>query len=153
MRVNFSDRYRFSDWPNDRIPQVAAGVYAIWHADKLIYCGMSGRGIERAVAEKKKKYGLITRLGSHASGRLSGDQFCVYVANRLVIPTLSEDDLPKFSSGELRLDTLTKKFIHDRLDYQFVVTGSSRDAFEMEKSARRGNVFNMKPLLNPLKSV
>ena len=79
--MNFSKRYRFADWPNVSIPLVAAGTYAIWDKDLLVYCGMSGRGIEKAVADDKKKYGLVTRLNSHASGRLSGDQFCVYVAD------------------------------------------------------------------------
>ena len=61
---------------------------------------MSGRDIENAKLQGKKKYGLVTRLHSHASGRLSGDQFCVYVANRLVIPSLKPEDLPKTSSTE-----------------------------------------------------
>jgi len=62
-----------------------------------LYCGMSGRSIENARKAGKKKYGLITRLNSHASGRLSGDQFCVYVANRLVIPSITSDMLPQFT--------------------------------------------------------
>ena len=63
---------------------VSAGVYVVWQGDLLIYAGMSGRQIEKNLG--KKKYGLITRLDSHAKGRLSGDQFNVYVANRLVVP-------------------------------------------------------------------
>jgi hypothetical protein len=78
MPSQFSLRFKFSDWPNTSIPSVAAVVYAIWHDQALIYCGMSGREYEKAQVSDKKKYGLITRLSSHASGRLSGDQFCVY---------------------------------------------------------------------------
>ena len=81
--IVFSKRYPFADWPNREIPLVAAGVYAIWHNDTLIYCGMSGRKISKAQTAGKTRYGLTTRLASHASGRLSGDQFCVYVANRI----------------------------------------------------------------------
>lgn len=147
--MQFSDRYRFADWPNSAIPLVAAGVYAIWNGNKLFYCGMSGRQIEKAVSHGKKKYGLITRLSSHASGRLSGDQFCVYVANRLVIPTLKISDLQKFKTGELKLDDLTKAFIHDHLDYQYVLVNSSAEAYAVEERARRGDVFGQKPLLNP----
>ena len=113
---------------------------------------MSGRGIERALADGKQKYGLITRLNSHASGRLSGDQFCVYVANRLVIPNILPDDLPKFASGELKLDTLTKQFIHAHLEYQYLILGSSKDAYKVEVEARCGEIFGEKPLLNPLNS-
>jgi hypothetical protein len=54
---------------------------------------------------------LEPRLNSHASGRLSGDQFCVYVANRFVIPSLRAEELPLFESGRLTLDTRTKTFI------------------------------------------
>ena len=148
--MQFSDRHRFADWPNLDIPSVSAGVYAIWNDSQLFYCGMSGREIEKAIASGKKKYGLVTRLNSHASGRLSGDQFCVYVANRLVIPSLAHDDLPKFASGELKLDLLTKAFIHEHLDYQYILVDSSANAYAVEDKARRGEIFGQKPLLNPL---
>jgi hypothetical protein len=94
----FSRRHRFSDWPNADVPAVAAGVYAVWEGDLLIYCGMSERGFEKALAGKAK-LGLTTRLASHASGRLSGDQFCVYIANRLVIPKLSGEQLEQCASA------------------------------------------------------
>ena len=148
--MEFSDLSRFSDWPNNKIPAVSAGVYAVWNNGKLFYCGMSGRGIKSAVQKGKKKYGLITRLNSHASGRLSGDQFCVYIANRLVIPNLSINDLSKFKTGELKLDTLTKQYIHQHLEYQYVILDTSKEAYDIEKKARRGDVFGLKPLLNPI---
>ena len=148
--MEFSCRHHFSDWPNRDIPDIAAGVYAIWNGNSLLYCGMSGREIEKAREQKKRKYGIVTRLQSHASGRLSGDQFCVYVANRLVIPSLVPEQMPMFAKGELKLDHLTKVFIHMHLDYQYIIVGSSREAYEIEASARRGEVFDEKPLLNPL---
>jgi hypothetical protein len=146
----FSERVRFSDWPNKAIPNVAAGVYAIWSDDVLFYCGMSGRNIEAVVKAGKARFGLVTRLNSPASDRLSGDQFCVYVANRLVIPRLQPEDLSKFASGELKLDYLTKDFIHNHLDYQYVLVDSSSEAYDVENRARRGEIFGQKPLLNPL---
>ena len=149
MKDQFSRRHRFSEWPNAEVPAIAAGVYAIWEGDVLVYCGMSGRSIESA--KHKKKYGLITRLSSHASGRLSGDQFCVYVANRLVIPALTSEQLPKFATGELMLDVLTKSYINERFEYQFMCVQTSLNAFELEMRCRSGEVFNMKPLLNPTK--
>ncbi|KZZ78037.1 hypothetical protein A3765_08455 [Oleiphilus sp. HI0130] len=111
---------------------------------------MSGRQIEKAKPNGSKKIGLITRLNSHASGRLSGDQFCVYVANRLVIPELSPTDLPKFASGELKLDALTKSFIHDHLEYQYIIAQTSSEAYAIEKQARKGELFGQRPILNPL---
>lgn len=147
--MQFTLRYKFSDWPNLAVPVLAAGVYAIWEGETLVYCGMSGRELEKAQSGQRKKYGLITRLASHASGRLSGDQFCVYVANRLVIPSLQAEELSKFASGTLTLDQLTKTYIRNRLDYQFATVESSKQAFELEMRARRGLIFGKKPLLNP----
>ncbi|WP_159837066.1 hypothetical protein [Burkholderia sp. 8Y] len=145
----FSPRYRFSDWPNTSIPAVGAGVYVIWHNDAFIYAGMSGREIEKAKVAGRARYGLVTRLESHASGRLSGDQFCVYVANRLVLPSLGLDELRKFASGENTLDRLTKAYIRRNFDYQFAVVSSSREAYEFEMKVRSGLIFGIKPLLNP----
>lgn len=146
---HFSPRHRFADWPNEEVPGIAAGVYAIWEGPQLIYCGMSGRELAKAVASNRTRYGLTTRLASHANGRLSGDQFCVYVANRLVIPSLTPEQLPLFAGGSLNLDTLTKRYIRERLDYQFAFCESSQAAYALERECRAGRVFGIKPLLNP----
>jgi hypothetical protein len=139
----FSRRHKFLDWPNSEIPAVAAGVYAIWDGDVLVYCGMSGREVEKASASPRSRFGLITRLASHASGRLSGDQFCVYVANRLVIPPLKPEQLSKFATGELNLDTLTKAYINQRFEYQFAFVESSAEAYALEKRCREGITFGV----------
>ena len=86
---------------------------------------------------------------SHASGRLSGDQFCVYVANRLVIPSLKPEQLAKFATGELNLDSLTKAYSNERLEYQFAFVQSSAEAYALEKRCREGATFGVKPLFNP----
>lgn len=149
MINNFSRIFDFKDWPNRKIPLVAAGVYSIWHESRLIYCGMAGPEIEKAIFQNKKKYGLYSRLHSHASGRLGGDQFCVYVANRIIIPDLKEIDLQKFRSGELTLDLLAREYIQEYLSYQYCVLESSKETRELEIAARRGVVFNERPFLNP----
>lgn len=95
------------------------------------------------------KFGLVTRLASHASGRLSGDQFCVYVANRLVIPSLQQEQLALFGTGELNLDGLTRKYINERLEYQFACVESSAEAYALERTCRDGSRFGVKPTLNP----
>ena len=146
----FSERFSFSAWPNPSIPAVAAGVYAIWKGSELIYCGMSGREIDSKGKTSTKKYGLVTRLNSHASGRLSGDQFCVYVANRFVIPSIVSAELPLFETGKLTLDTRTKTFIHQYFEYAYALVTTSADAYGLERSARRGEVFGVRPFLNPL---
>ncbi len=146
---SFSKRFKFSDWPNPELPQVAAGVYSIWRDQDLIYCGMSGRDIDSSKTDLRSRAGLIKRLQNHANGRLSGNQFCVYVANRLVIPSITPEQLPLFASGELRLDHLTKDYIHKYLEYQYVIVGTGTEAFALEDDCRRGDVFGVKPLLNP----
>jgi hypothetical protein len=88
--------HRFSDWPNETVPKVAAGVYSIWmgRGETLVYVGMSGRSAteEKLAAARtgKKASGLHTRLASHWAGRRSGDQFVVYVADRLVLPPTAQ---------------------------------------------------------------
>jgi hypothetical protein len=111
---------------------------------------MSGRGMATAPSLGKKAVGLYTRLNSHASGRLSGDQFCVYVANRLVIPELRQDQLQKFGSGALKLDALTREYINTHLEYQFKCVETGKEALVLELACRRGTIFRVKPLLNPL---
>jgi hypothetical protein len=146
----FDVLHRFADWPNREIPQVAAGVYAIWRdSGEFIYVGMSGKGIE-TVDPSRNRFGLYTRLNSHASGRLSGDQFCVYVANRLVIPELTEDQRSRFASGELNLDGLTRAYVREHFHYSYALVGTAAEAFTLERDAQRGLVFEGKPLLNPL---
>ena len=147
--AEFSRRHKFSDWPNSEVPAIAAGVYAVWDGETLIYCGMSGREFEKAIASEKVRFGLVTRLASHASGRLSGDQFCVYVANRLVIPSLKPEQLPQFRSGDLNLDSLTKTYINERLEYQFAFVQSSAEAYALERRCREGIIFGVKPPFNP----
>lgn len=149
LGANFSARYRFSEWPevSRTVPGVAAGVYAIWDCEVLVYVGMSGRQLERNL--HKSRYGLITRLESHWSGRLSGDQFCVYVANRLVIPDLRPEQLASFRDGGMTLDALVRAYIRDRLEFQHSVLKTSSAALELERRGRSGALFGLKPLLNP----
>jgi hypothetical protein len=147
--LEFSRRHKFADWPNPEVPAVAAGVYAVWKDETLIYCGMSGRELEKATSSARVKFGLITRLTSHVSGRLSGDQFCVYVACRYVLPSLTQEQLAMFVTGEANLDSLTRAYIKERLEYQFAPVASSKEAYALEKRCREGVTFGVKPILNP----
>jgi len=136
--------------PIGKSPQIAAGVYAIWRdTGQLIYVGMSGKGIE-SVTAAPTRFGLYTRLNSHANGRLSGDQFCVYVANRLVVPDLTPDQLSQFANGELNLDTLVKAYVRQHFSYSYVLVNTTAEAFALERDAQRGITFGDRPLLNPL---
>jgi hypothetical protein len=105
--------HRFSDWPNPEVPRFGAGVYTIWHRDgRFIYVGMSGRGITAATPPRNSPHGLYTRLHSHWGGRRSGDQFCIYVADRFVLPTLSREDIASIASGRHEMDALVRRYIH-----------------------------------------
>jgi hypothetical protein len=97
-----------------------------------------------------KRRGLACRLHSHAAGRRSGDQFCVYVFDRLVLPSLTPDQTTGAAAGELSLDALTRDCIRRHVGYRFVVADDGRTALALEREARRGALDGQKPLLNPL---
>src|SRR4051812_6277101 len=109
-RLTTGPIHRFSDWPTGDVPRSGAVVYTIWDRDcSLIYVGMSGRGFTGTV-EGNGKAGPWGRLNSHASGRRSGDQFCVYLADRLVLPRL-HNRITEIADGSLSLDTATRDYI------------------------------------------
>ena len=118
--LEHSDLFRFADWPHTGIPRVSAGAYTIWCDGELIYVGMAGRGLtEEAILEYRsdpsKMTGLYSRLASHAMGRRSGDQFCVYVADRFVLPTLKRETIEAIAAGSVRFDALIRDYITKRL--------------------------------------
>jgi hypothetical protein len=94
--------------------------------------------------------GLFTRLRSHADGRRSGDQFCVYVSDRLVLGDLSQAQTAEIATGTVSLDRLIRTFIHDHLTYRFVVLNTGGQARALETLIRSGALQAGPPLLNPL---
>jgi hypothetical protein len=142
--------YSFSEWPNSAVPTFGAGVYMIWHKDgRFVYVGMSGRGITADTIHRNTPQGIYTRLQSHASGRRSGDQFCIYVADRLVLPTLSQDDIRAIASGRHQMDAFVRRYIHESLSYRFVLVPDGSAAYAVEKTIKRGEWEHGRPLLNP----
>lgn len=146
--------HRFSDWPNAAVPNWRAGVYTVWRGDEFIYVGMSGRGLTsgahlspEATASSKPK-GLVDRLRSHASGYRSGDQFCIYVADRLVLPMLSASDREGIAAGRLSFDFLVRSYIAEHLTYRFTVVDSGRDAYALERHIQSAGLGGQSPLFN-----
>jgi hypothetical protein len=140
----------FEKWATAQIPQVAAGVYTIWDSATFIYVGMAGRGLSsEALRLRAKSTGLSTRLASHASGRRSGDQFCVYVCDRLVLPELTREQVLEVAAGRLSLDGLTRDYIRGRLGFRWTVTEDGPAAHALERSFRRGETTAGLPMLNP----
>jgi hypothetical protein len=134
---------RFADWPNEALRVSAPGVYTIWSDDEFLYVGISWQ-------DRPGSKGLFGRLDSHASGRRSGDQFCVYVCDRYIIPILNQDQLRQVADGALRLDSMTKEFIRERLSYRSIHTTNGSEAREIEAVVRSvGLQSGRLPLLNP----
>ena len=116
---------------------------------------MAGRGLTAADIAAHRTAGgagkgLWSRLNSHASGRRSGDQFCVYVCDRLVLPTLNAAEIAQIGAGTLSLDKLTRDYVRQRLSYRFVETPDAALAHQLEAELRHGGLSSGKPGLNPL---
>jgi hypothetical protein len=125
----------FSDWSSASVPS-AVGVYAIWDHERLLYVGRTGN--------------LRDRLKSHAIGRRSGDQFCVYVFDRLVLPVLSAGEIREAAENLTSLDVKVRDYIRKHCSYSLVTTANKDDALSLEQRACRGFLSIGKPLLNPL---
>ena len=149
LKNTFSKKFKFKNWPKKNFPSVAAGVYVIWDDQTLLYVGTAGKDLDKAKKSGKNKFGLITRLNSHASGRTAGDQFCSLLSNRIVIPSLTKTQIIKFKEGSVTLDQITKKYIRCNLEYQYLVVDNFQDAIDLEMHSRRGAIFSTTPLLNP----
>jgi hypothetical protein len=93
--------------------------------------------------------GLYTRLQSHASGRRSGDQFCVYVADRLVLPTLSRDEIAAIASGRHSMDAFVRRYVHENLRYRFAMLPDGASAYAVEAAIKNNTWEFGCPVLNP----
>jgi hypothetical protein len=116
---------------------------------RFIYVGMSGRGITVDTIRRNTPKGFIRACKAHASGRRSGDQFCVYVADRLVLPTLSQEDIAAIASGRHQMDAFVRRYIHENLSYRFVVLPDGSAAYALEAAIKNGEWEHGPPLLNP----
>ena len=147
--------YRFADWPNPAVPNGRIGVYTVWRGDQLMYVGMAGRAIgpgpDTSGPAPARLTGLRSRLASHASGRRSGDQFCVYVFDRLVLPRLRDQEIQDAARGQLSLDGLTRQLIRQSLSYRFTLLSDAATARAVETDIQRGGLAGQPPLLNPLR--
>jgi hypothetical protein len=147
--------YRFADWPNPAVPNGRIGVYTVWQDDQLVYVGMAGRALipGGAVAEPApgRLTGIRSRLASHASGRRSGDQFCVYVFDRLILPALSRGQIDDAARAQLSLDALTRQLIRQSLSYRFTLLEDAATARAVETQIQREGLIGQLPFLNLLR--
>jgi hypothetical protein len=143
--------YPFSEGLHAGIPLAKAGVYTIWRGSEFIYVGIAGRGLDLTI-EHKRMRGIRDRIGSHWYGRRSGDQFGVYVCDRLVLPELTPEQISRIGAGDLSLDALTRVYIHQHLSYRFAVLPSFAEAMAIEDLFASGGTSSGKPFLNPKKA-
>jgi hypothetical protein len=117
------------------------GVYTIWDGPILVYVGVAGRNPIGG-------QGLAGRLRSHASGRRSGDQFCVYVADHYVLPTLNREQVEAIRDGRLSFDALVRDRVGSMV-FRFVQAEDYAAALALERAVKRGALPAGRPRLNP----
>ena len=83
---------------------------------------MTAEDLEVSEGGRVVAKGLWTGLSSHASGRRSGDQLCVFVGDRFVVPGLAPSQQQQLAAGDLSLDSLIRAFVRERLTYRFVIS-------------------------------
>ena len=115
----------------------AAGVYTIWDKEgSFLYVGRSDN--------------LRKRLNDHASGRRSGDQFCIYVQDRLVLKTLKSENIEAISEAEESLDDRVKECVQAHLHYRFVEIADEIIVKKLEDYIKQSGLhIAVQPLLNP----
>ena len=118
--LNQQTVYRFADWPNKEVPKGIPGVYLIYQGNDLKYVGMASAN-------------LIGRLTQHASGSRSGDQFCVYVSDRLVLKNLTAKKIKGISEGTYSFDHQIRDFIRTELSYRYVLVPDDLTARALER--------------------
>ena len=118
--LNRQPVHRFADWPNRDVPKGKPGVYLIYQEGRWIYIGMSFKNLQ-------------SRLNQHASGRRSGDQFCVYVSDRLVMKNLTDEQTKGISHGTYSLDHQIRDFIRTKLSYRYVLVRDDPTARALER--------------------
>ncbi len=136
--------HRFADWPNPDVPKVAIGLYAVWRGDEFIYIGMAGKSkVLSDVKAKGGRSGLHGRLGSHAAGKKAGDQFCVYVADKILA-----------AAGHSTADDFVRDYVCQHLSYRYfafegLTSEEQETARRVERRVQAGETPLGKPLLNP----
>jgi hypothetical protein len=82
-------------------------------------------------------------LRSHWSGRRSGDQFCVYIADLYVLPELSQEQIEAIAAEEpsLFMDDLVASVIGDRFSFRVVVAPDYSTVLRLETAVKSGDLM------------
>lgn len=96
---------------------------------------------------------MLFGFGVHAeTGRthpFECDRFCVYVADRFVLPSLSQEDITAIASGRHQMDDFVRRYIHENLSYRFVILSDGKADLTLEDAIKTGEWELGRPLLNP----
>jgi hypothetical protein len=71
------------------------------------------------------------------------------VADRLVLSTLSQDDITAIVSGRHQMDAFVRRYIHENFSYRFVILADGAAAYTIEAAIKSGEWEHGRPLLNP----
>ena len=96
------------------VPAFGSIIYTVFlDGTDYIYVGIGGLS-GKSVQERNPR----SRIIQHAQGRRSGDQFCIYIQDFYVIPSIINS---QYTPKKGYLDMLTKEFIQKRLSYRYLV--------------------------------
>jgi hypothetical protein len=144
--LEYGELHRFADFPAlTELPRSGAAIYTIWDDDgALVYVGVSGR----STTSRTVPWG---RLRSHWSGRRSGDQFCVYVADHSVLPSLTREQIEAIAAPQptLYMDDLVATVVREQFGFRVAVAPDYVAALAIEGAIKAGALAAGRPRLNP----
>lgn len=126
------------------IPAHGSIIYTVFlDKSEFIYVGIGGLS-GKSVIDRNPR----SRIRQHTQGTRSGDQFCIYIQDFYVLPTLlGQPYLPVKG----HLDRLTKEFIQTRLSYRYAVIqsdDSDKVVRRIERELQSGQHGHAIPKLN-----
>ena len=114
-------------------------LYSIFLNNEFIYIGRCG-------VTNFQRF----RLNSHRSGRRSGDQFCIYIQDFYVLPSLIKtlkENKEEYVFEKGRLDREVGNFIRENLRLKYLSVQKD-DVVDLENRIREGK-YGRTPKLNP----
>jgi len=146
---NFGASFSFEQNPREIIPAYGSIIYTVWDRDdNWLYVGIGGVGLGAQTPLEKRN--PRSRIQQHRSGIRSGDQFCIYVHDKYIVPSL---DLTNYQFNKGALDRLTRDYIRKYMRYRFMVfqtVDGNVIVRKIEKELKDGLPNYGKPLLNGL---
>ena len=144
--------HRFSDWPCQALPEVAAGVYTLWQGQSLLYVGEAGANWTKAEREEFRVQGvprgLHARLLRHASGRRGCDPFCAQLCERLLRPRLNRGELDTAAADPQFLDVRTRDYVVERCTFRFQVLDDGALIRRLVARVAQGGLSAGRPLID-----